>query len=391
MGERETQDARGREAQEDPVFEMDGDGEEGYSSRPGGADAGLELEQIEEVLRELADGEQGGIPLDLPLAEAGAGDAREEARAFGGEPEDGAKADGERATASEGRPWNEEMFPPAACAEDETPDGAPVFQNPIDYADVVVESGTGVAPRPQPELAPAAEVEPEPEAAVYEPTYEVAIAEPMTAHDASIVALGDNVRQVTHLIESVGRTLEAQNQRSLRLMERLEAVAKALECLPEEADRGLEGLDAVGEAIKEGTAPLREINERLGDLPDVVRAVRESSDSTRELWSVATRAMAGRLAFSAVEERQRERREASRRRWRILASSALAVAAFALGSLFTGSDVGDRARVALGTAILGDHAASADEGGAHWRVIGVRPLPPPEGVPTATAQPAGGK
>ena len=89
---------------------------------------------------------------------------------------------------------------------------------------------------------------------------DVAIAEPMTAHDGTIVALGDNVRHMTQLIESVGRTLEAQNQRSLRLMERLEAVAKALECLPEEADRGLEGLDAVAEAVKEGTAPLREIN-----------------------------------------------------------------------------------------------------------------------------------
>jgi hypothetical protein len=362
-----------RDTREEPVFEPSGDMDmEMYSGRAGGADAGID--EIEDVLREIAQCEVvvsepaaeavmepvSRIPEEIPLAE----EVQEEVRVQADEAVE-VQADEPAA----------EMFPPSAtdvacCAEDETPDGAPVFENPIDYADVPV------TPEPQPE--PAVE-----ESVV--PTYDIAIAEPMTAHDASIVALGDNVRQVTHLIESVGRTLEAQNQRSLRLMERLEAVARALECLPEEADRGLEGLDAVGEAIKEGTAPLREINERLGNLPDVVRAVRETNDSTRELWSVATRAMAGRLAFSAVEERQRERREASRRRWRVLASSALAVAAFIGGSLLSGSDLGDRARVALGTAILGDHAASADEGDAHWRVIRVRPAPPLEAPKPAQA------
>jgi hypothetical protein len=219
------------------------------------------------------------------------------------------------------------------------------------------------------------------------PTRAIAIAEPMTEHDASIVALGDNVRQVTNLIESVGRTLEAQNQRTLRLMERLEAVAKALECMPEEADRNLEALDSVEEAIKGQRVPMDRIASRLDSMPDMVRSVQESNEMAREMWSVATRALAGRLAFTRHEDAMQASRESTRRRWRVAGTAALILAAFVGGA-------GIAAQIVPG--VVPAHPVQADETERSWRVMEVRSLPlaprtPQEERPSkpATTTPAG--
>jgi hypothetical protein len=206
------------------------------------------------------------------------------------------------------------------------------------------------------------------------PSREVAIAEPMTTHDAAIVALGDNVRQVTNLIDSVARTLEAQNQRSMRLMERLEQVARALETLPEEADRNLEALDSVDEAIKSQRAPLESMCSSLSRLPEMLDEMRESERRTRDLFSSTTRAMAGRMAVSAYERRRAEERAASGRRWRTLAASACAALAFCLGVLASGTEPGMQVRYAVGSAIMGEgNVAHAEERGeAPWRVTGIQ-------------------
>lgn len=221
-----------------------------------------------------------------------------------------------------------------------------------------LESGDSV-----PESVPLA-VDPEDALEGELPTRAVAIAEPMTEHDASIVALGDNVRQVTHLIESVGRTLEAQNQRTLRLMERLEAVAKALECMPEEADRNLEALDSVEEAIKSQRAPMERIASRLDGMPDMVRSVQDSNEMAREMWSVATRALAGRLAFTRHEEAMQTARASTRRRWRVIGTAALVLAAFVGG-------VGVTSRLGVVPA----QPVQADETEPGFRILDVRSVP----------------
>lgn len=323
-----------------------------------------DVDDIEEVLREIAgDREEEGLgerftadaPEEEPMAETGSDDDER--------PDAIAIVDDEPTA---------ESIPTHIPLADESYGEAEDAENETEYS----ENETGCS-------------EAELMAAVDPGERAIAIAEPMTTHDAQLVALGDNVRQVTQLIESVGRTLEAQNQRSLRLMERLEAVAKALEVMPEEADRNLEGLDAVGEAIHAQMAPLTRINDRLEALPEMVKAVRESNDSTRELWTVATRAMAGRLAFTAREEVERRRRDSSHRRWRVLAGAALAVAAFVCGGALSGTDLGDRARIAIGTALLGDKGvAQADEGERHWRVMRVVPAPPKGAKDAKAASPA---
>lgn len=248
-------------------------------------------------------------------------------------------------------------------------EGDPVFRNPVEFSDYADCAGYADGIRlsdsdPTPPLGQRA----------------IAIAEPLRPRDASVVALGDNVRQMTQLIESVGRTLEAQNQRAVRLMEKLEAVARSLESMPEEADRNLEALDAVQESIQAQQKPLESIDRKLGDVPDMVRAMRENTTATRELWNVATRAMAGRMAHSAYEEGVREHREGRKRRWRVLGSALLAMAAFAGGTFLAD-------RVADLTALLAPvRAVEAREGEPAWKPVAIRRVqepPPPAPAPAA--------
>jgi len=217
----------------------------------------------------------------------------------------------------------------------------------------------------------------------------VAIAEPMTSHDASLVSLGENVKQVTMLIESVGRTLDAQNQRSLRLMERLEQVARALETLPEEADRNLEAMDSVESAIKSHTAPLERMSKGIEALPDLLDHVRESEERTRDMFSKATRAMASRMAVSHGERRREEESRSSSRRWRTLAGVTTAAFAFMAGLTFSGSEPGASVRNATFGALSGPpNVAHADESKGDerpWRVVDVKAASPE--MPTVTAAP----
>jgi hypothetical protein len=242
----------------------------------------------------------------------------------------------------------------------------------------------GIAPPPCEPSPVAAEPEPPPRfenPVEYADTREIAVAEPMTAHDATLVALGDNVRQVSTLIENIGRTLEAQNQRTLNLMDRLEKVAKCLETMPDEADRGLEGLDAIEEAVKAHKAPLEALSERLGALPDVVAAMNKSNETTKELWSVATRALAGRMAYTAHEERVREQRERGQRRWRVIGGAALALAAFVAGTVLSSYDVGGTVKAGIASVLADGPVANADQGERTWHVTDVKqaaPAPAPE-------------
>jgi hypothetical protein len=204
-----------------------------------------------------------------------------------------------------------------------------------------------------------------------------AVAVPMTVHDAALVSLGENVKQVTMLIESVGRTLDAQSQRSLRLMERLEHVALALETLPEDADRSLEAMDSVGESIKAHQAPLDRMSEGIARLPHMFERLEESELRTRDMFSRATKVMAGRLAASHRERRREEERRGSHLRWHVLVGTTCAALAFAGGLFFSGADVGTDLRTALGRAILGGDGNIAFADGndgekAPWRVTGLR-------------------
>ncbi|GIW72193.1 MAG: hypothetical protein KatS3mg102_1735 [Planctomycetota bacterium] len=158
-----------------------------------------------------------------------------------------------------------------------------------------------------------------------------------------IISLGHSFRRVTELIEEVGRTLEAQNQRAQRLMERLEGLARSLEVLPLEAERQLEALDAVQRSIERsgrcaarpGELLRRELHHSL---PEVVRAIRESSARLEQRWSEATRVLADRFGMVQAEAQVRaeerlaawERRQ--RRRSGALAG-AVAAALLAVGAL----------------------------------------------------------
>lgn len=209
-----------------------------------------------------------------------------------------------------------------------------------------------------------------------EPVFEDARGVP--ARDVEIAAsLGEGVRQVTRLIEEVGRTLEAQNQRSLRLMERLERLATVMETIPEEGDRNLEALDALEKAVERQQAPLEKASERLAALPEVVRAVREGNQATRELWVEATRALSARLALQAAqaEERMRSREAAADRRQRRRLAALATVALVALGGGGAATVLGARAAVrdALARFAGVERPVDAAEGEASWRVIRIGP------------------
>ncbi len=320
-------------------FDADGDMETSFET------------EMEDVRGSIGGGtsDEHGVPVDIPLAEVPA------------EPTIMREPDPDEPPAPAPQPpprcrfgvpaFSEDGSDPEAEMEPYEGDASPRFENPVEYSDRGLEDDAVRA---------------------------IAIAEPMTAHDAQIVALGDSVRQVTNLIESVGRTLEAQNQRSLRLMERLESVAKVLEVMPDEADRGLEALDAVEETILAQTPHLKHMSERLDDLPDVVRAVRESTESSRELFTVATRALASRMAYDTHASRLRERREAKGRTWRMISGAALALAAFVGGALVATTDGGRAIRTGLAAAIApSGGVAEAGEGERTWRVVDVRVTPPP--------------
>jgi hypothetical protein len=200
-------------------------------------------------------------------------------------------------------------------------------------------------------------------------TFDVRAIEPAEPpREAEIVALGEGVRAVTRLIEEVGRTLEAQNQRSLRLMERLEQVAKALESGVEEGDRNLEALDAVEAAIARQQTPLERIERHLARLPEVVRAAREDPKG-RETWGDAVRALSSRTRRLAL---------------------ALTIGLAAAGTI--GAFARDAAPRLLGPG----RAVEAEQGLPQYRVIRVRPAeegegPAPAPRPTliAPAMPSG--
>jgi hypothetical protein len=223
-------------------------------------------------------------------------------------------------------------------------------------------------------------------------TFDVRAIEPAEPpREAEIVALGEGVRAVTRLIEEVGRTLEAQNQRSLRLMERLEQVAKALESGVEEGDRNLEALDAVEAAIARQQTPLERIERHLARLPEVVRAAREDPKG-RETWGDAVRALSSRIALNTAQLETRLRAEqaaAERRRTRRLAL-ALTIGLAAAGTI--GAFARDAAPRLLGPG----RAVEAEQGLPQYRVIRVRPAeegegPAPAPRPTliAPAMPSG--
>lgn len=202
-----------------------------------------------------------------------------------------------------------------------------------------------------------------------------------------IVALGEGVRAVTRLIEEVGRTLEAQNQRSLRLMERLEQVAKALEAGAEANDRELEALDSVGEAISRQQAPLEATSAKLEALPDLVQAVHEGSRATRDLWLEATRALTGRFAISAAQAEERVRENERRRARRLVLATALSI--MTAGGIGVGAVFGARAalRDAIARVVGADRPVVAEEGDAQFHVIRVRTTEPEPSTIVAPAAP----
>jgi hypothetical protein len=205
--------------------------------------------------------------------------------------------------------------------------------------------------------------------------------------EGEILALGEGVRAVTRLIEEVGRTLEAQNQRSLRLMERLEQVARALEAGVEANDRELEALDSVGSAIERQQAP-------LATLPEILRAVDRGSRETRELWTEAVRALGARFAISAAQSEERLRETERRRGRRLALGTALSLVIGAAGAVGAGALFSPRAalREAAARLIGPEKAAVAEEGDGQYHVIRVRttdPEPPPPTVAPADPVPSG--
>ncbi|RME74592.1 MAG: hypothetical protein D6776_05010, partial [Planctomycetota bacterium] len=193
---------------------------------------------------------------------------------------------------------------------------------------------------------------------------------------------------VTSLIEEVGRTLEAQNQRAQRLMERLEGLARTLEVLPQEAERQLEALDAVQRAIERSSVPTAGLRQELGrGLPALADAVREGGSRIERQLAAASETMATRLleAQRHAERQQRHTREqwlhaqrrlerqfesgfaslvrSQRRGFALAATVAGACAVLAIGALGFGGWFG------------GGSSVSADSGGARWHVTAVRQLP----------------
>lgn len=220
------------------------------------------------------------------------------------------------------------------------------------------------------------------------------VAEPMSEREASLVSFGHGVREMARVIEEVGRTLEAQNQRSMRLMERLESVARSLEYLPQEVERELEALEAVEQAIEKQREPLK----KLGEIPEIVRAVREGNEATRDLWTEATRALSGRLALASVQAEERVRKEHERAERYRGRRFAFAMAVLVLGFAITAAVALVGARSAVREAVLtmlqSNRVAIAEEGERQWRMLRMRkeeeaPSPGPAVSGSLVVEPVG--
>jgi hypothetical protein len=204
-----------------------------------------------------------------------------------------------------------------------------------------------------------------------------------------IVSLGHSFRRVTGLIEEVGRTLEAQNQRAQRLMERMEGLARTLEVMPQEAERQLEALDAVQRTIERTTGPTEKLRREIGKgLPDVAKAVREGGSRLERRWTATTEAMVKHLSRAQTQSEQRlsdstrqcierlgraQQNAEMRAEQRLESMSRSHRKQVAVLASFAGALVLAIAAILLlqGGALLGGAAVSADEGPPQWRVTHV--------------------
>lgn len=255
----------------------------------------------------------------------------------------------------------------------------------------------------EPTATPATPTDSKPESVeTHTPTIETSLVVDAVEHSilpTDFHSLSQSFRSLTQVVEEVGHTLEAQNQRTHRLMERMDKLATTLEVLPQEAERQLEALDAVQRSVEQSHKPLEAVGEELrNSLPQMLDAVRGSNESTRRLWTQTTRVLAKRFAQAQnavddkIDKRTRQNRqtlhktmekriqvsENKNKRWALTAVAGAMLLFFGVG---VGAVVGSPG--VLDT-VLGNTAVSADRTSDNWRVERIQRDPTSEPETTTT-------
>jgi hypothetical protein len=198
-----------------------------------------------------------------------------------------------------------------------------------------------------------------------------------------VASLADGFRKVTGLIEDVGRTIEAQSQRSNRLMARFEELTRVLAVLPQEAERELEALDSLQQTVAQQRQPMHDmarsvqtLNEELGDtMPEMLRELRGGNVRMRDTLAETTRAMNGRFTMATLQadERERARFEVGERGRRKRFQMALAVGILSVAGLGVGGVFGMRHVIRESvSALAGQQVVSAHEESGNWMPVYVR-------------------
>ncbi|MHC4391909.1 MAG: hypothetical protein ACYS22_11425 [Planctomycetota bacterium] len=213
------------------------------------------------------------------------------------------------------------------------------------------------------------------------------------AHE--MASLREGFENVTHVLEAVGRTIEAQSQRSNRLLKKFELLANALTVLPHGNERQLEALDSLQRSVEGQTVSnltvagsIGELRQEMRSVPRALRQLESESERTQQTFRDSLQAITSRMHISELETEARaatrfERGEEARGR-----RFGMAIAAGFLGIMLLGAGVVVGARYMVKdavSAVLGQQGVHADvQGSPEWRPVNLPVASPVKESVTAT-------